>query len=148
MAQLNSPLLSDLQNTSFQEKINISLNTADLDWLGNDCKNDKRTFEKYNVNANTNRVLLWLASKDNEYPRESIKGGVLWSLINQKNNDANLHQWEEIIKERFNEDFAQDLELFLLKLSMDTINKKLIINMIVRDRIKNKTFPVSTGVNV
>ena len=126
MSRLNSPLLNDLQSRSFQEKIKVSLNTADLNWLGNDRLSDI-SFEKYNVSANINRVLLWLASKDNEYPRESLKGGVLWSLIAQKNNDENLKQWEETITERFNEDFAGDLELFLLKLSTDTTNKKLKI---------------------
>ena len=143
MPRLNSPLISDLQSTTFKEKINTSLNEVDLNWLGNNRYSDD-SFEKYGTKANVNRVLLWLASKPDDYIRESLKGGILYSLLGQLTSDTNLREWESSIREKFNAEFSQDLEIFLLKLTADKTYKKLKIEMIVRDVLLNKTFPVST----
>lgn len=143
MPRLNSPLIGDIQSTNLHKKINTSLNEVDLNWLGND-RHSKDSFEKYGTKANVNRVLLWLASKPDDFIRESLKGGILYSLLGQLTSDTNLRDWENKIKERFNAEFSQDLEIFLLKLTTDKTYKKLKIEMIVRDCLLNKTFPVST----
>ena len=50
----------------------------------------------------------------------------------------------EFIKEKFNDEFSGELELVYLKLTSNPKQKKIIINMIVRDKLENKTFPIST----
>ena len=95
-----------------------------------------------------NRVLFWLTTKSNEYVRQPNKGGVLYSLLGTLSNDTNLSEWETEIKARFNTEFGSDLELVYLKLSTDKKNRKLNIEMVVRDVLSNRTFPITTGASI
>lgn len=147
MSKLNRALVGDLQTTTLKEKIQNSIQGTDLWWLGydhNSGANPTTTIVSTNIRANVNRVLLWLASKENDYVREPLKGGVLYNLLGTLNNSTNLSQWEDLIKSRFNEEFANDLDLLMLTLTPDPTYKRLYVQMIVRDKITNKTFPVST----
>lgn len=147
MSKLNRALVGDLQTTTLKEKIQNSIQGTDLWWLGydhNSGTNPTTTIVSTNVRANVNRVLLWLASKENDYVREPLKGGVLYNLLGTLNNSTNLSQWEDLIKSRFNEEFANDLDLLMLTLTPDPTYKRLYVQMIVRDKVTNKTFPVST----
>lgn len=147
MSKLNRALVGDLQTTTLKEKIQNSIQGTDLWWLGydhNSGTNPTTTIVSTNVRANINRVLLWLASKENDYVREPLKGGILYNLLGTLSNNTNLSQWEDLIKSRFNEEFANDLDLLLLTLTPDPTYKKLYVQMIVRDKVTNKTFPVST----
>lgn len=147
MSKLNRALVGDLQTTTLKEKIQNSIQGTDLWWLGydhNSSTNPTTTIVSTNVRANVNRVLLWLASKENDYVREPLKGGVLYNLLGTLNNSTNLSQWEDLIKSRFNEEFANDLDLLMLTLTPDPTYKRLYVQMIVRDKVTNKTFPVST----
>ena len=144
MAKLNSSLIKDYQTTSLNEKIQTRLNTVDLNYLGYD-PNGKDSFEKYGVYSHINRVLLWLASKPNDYVRESFKGGILWSLLGRINNDSNHTEWENTIKERFNEEFSSELSLMYISISLDVPTKTAILNMVVSDNLNKQTFTVSTS---
>lgn len=146
MSNLNKSLISDFQTKTFEEKIKASVNGVDLYWLGYDHTSDllPSSVERYGVQANINRVLLWLSSKPNDYIRESLKGGILYSLLGQLTQDTNLEDWERIIKSRFNDEFANDLDLFYLKITPDKAYRKITINMIVRDKVTNNTFPLTT----
>ena len=66
MAKLNSSYRSDLQSRTFNEKIEISKNTVDLNYEGFNAQTDK-SIERYGVSSHVNRVLMWLASKPNDY---------------------------------------------------------------------------------
>lgn len=147
MSKLNRALVGDLQTTTLKEKIQNSIQGTDLWWLGydhNSGTNPTTTIVSTNARANVNRVLLWLASKENDYVREPLKGGVLYNLLGTLNNSTNLSQWEDLIKSRFNEEFANDLDLLMLTLTPDPTYKRLYVQMIVRDKVTNKTFSVST----
>ena len=62
--------------------------------------------------------------------------------------DEELSSWDQTIKSKFNEEFSGELELVYLKLSSNPKQRKIIINMIVRDRLENKTFPISTEAKI
>ena len=102
------------------------------------------TYAQQGTDAHVNRVLFWLSSKRDDYVRESFKGGILYDLLNIRCNDEELTSWEQTIKEKFNNEFSGELELVYLKLTSNPKQKKIIINMIVRDKLENKTFPIST----
>ena len=48
------------------------------------------------------------------------------------------------IRERFNEEFAGDLQLMYITLNIDKKRRVLSINMIVRDAISNEMYPITT----
>lgn len=147
MSKLNKSLISDSQTRTLSERIQNAIQGTDLWWLGydhNSNQNPTQTIVCTNTRAHINRVLLWLASKECDYVREPLKGGILYNLLGTLSHDTNLSTWEDIIKSRFNEEFAQDLDLLLIKLTPDKSYRKLTVQMIVRDKIANKTFPVTT----
>ena len=69
-------------------------------------------------------------------------------MLGEVTRESNLKEWEYTIKNRFNEEFSGDLDLMLVTVSLDNDNKKIIIDMVVRDTIDNRTFPISTGVEI
>lgn len=143
MPTLNSSYISDLQTRDLDQKIQDSRNTVDLWYEGYDATYNKK-FEQYGVYSHINRVLLWLSSKPYDYIRESFKGGVLYSLLGQITTDTNLSSWENEIRDRFNQEFANDLSLLYIKLTMDKTKRILYINMAVRDAITSEVYPIST----
>lgn len=148
MSNLNKSLIGDLQTKTLQEKIISAITVVDLNWLGYDHLSglSPSTIEKYNVQAHINRVMLWLSSKPNDYVRESLKGGILYTLLGESMSDENLASKEELLKVRFSDEFANDLDLIYLKLTRSTVGRGLIVNMIVRDRLVNITIPISAEV--
>lgn len=144
MSRLNRSLIDDVQSKTLEERIESAVNGIDIDYLGFDKLDPKSTFIKTGSDANVNRVLFWLSSKRKDYVREEFKGGILYDLLGQLCSDTNLAEWENAITAKFNEEFSGDLNLVLLRLTTDKTYRRLIINMVVQDRVKNITFPVST----
>lgn len=147
MARLNRSIIGELQSQTLKENIEKSLNGVDISYLGKD-RLSTRTLVKYGYDAHVNRALFWLSSKRDDYVREDLKGGVLYDLLGILDNSTDLKEWEDIIKNRFNDEFRNDLELIMLNLVMDKKRKTLILNMIIKDTVENKTFPASTEVKI
>ena len=148
MSNLNKSLISDLQTKTLQEKIDSAVTVVDLYWLGYDHTSElsPSILERYNVQAHINRVMLWLSSKPNDYVREALKGGILYSLLGEIMNEENLSSHEEIIKARFTAEFANDLDLLYLKLSKSKTGRGLSINMIVKDKLLDTVIPINAEV--
>jgi len=144
MSRLNSSLINDYQSKTLAEKIESVTNGIDFNYLGYDKSKSEKSFVKYGNDANINRVLFWLSSKRKDYVREEFKGGILYDLLGQLCSTTNLTDWENTIRSKFNEEFSEDLNIVLLKLTTDKTYRKLVINMVVQDKLKNITFPVST----
>lgn len=144
MAVLNNSVIKESQIKSLEERVYKSTHGVDLNYLGYDStdKNSKLVLER--DKANVNRVLFWLASKKDDYIRESFKGGVLYDLLGVSCSTINLSDWEKIITERFNDSFSNDMQLMYLKLTADKNYKKIIVNMVVRDIVENSVFTVAT----
>ena len=149
MARLNrSFIVTEHQETTLADSSEALKRATDLNYLGYDRLNPQKDFVLSGFQANVNRVLLWLASKPNDYIRQSYKGGVLYALLAQKAADPDLRSWESEIKDRFNTDFSQDLSLVTLDLNIDKKTKTLSLHMIVQDNITNAMIPVVTGVSL
>ena len=147
MPKLNKSIIGELQDLSLKDKIDRSHRGVDIDFQGANSLNIEGLV-KIGYDAHINRAFLWLASKRNDYVRESFKGGVLYDLLGILDSNTNLTYWEDTIKRRFNDEFSNDLELLTLKLTMDKTRRKLTLNMIVKDNLENKTFPASTEVKI
>ena len=63
-------------------------------------------------------------------------------------NENNLKKWEDTIRNRFNDEFRNDLELLDITLTMDRTRKTLMLEMMIRDVIENRVFPASTEVRI
>lgn len=144
----NKSYIDELQSKDLKQTTEVTLNAVDLNWLGFSRRNTKKGLELYGVDAHINRALLWLAGKSLDYVRESSKSGVLQEFVGKSLEDANLSEWEVKIRKYFNAEFANDLDLVYLKLQGNKMTKDLKIEMIVRDAITNRVFPISTGVNL
>ena len=144
---VNNSIIKNTQDKTIVSLIDKSNNGVDINYLGYSSIL-RSPIIKSGTNAHINRVLFWLSSKRDDYVRESFKGGILYDLLNIRCNDEELTSWEQTIKSKFNEEFSGELELVYLKLSSNPKQRKITINMIVRDRLENKTFPVSTEANI
>lgn len=144
MAVLNNSVIKESQIKSLEERVYNATNGIDLSYTGYDSSDSNSKLVLERDKANVNRVLFWLASKRDDYVRESFKGGVLYDLLGVVCNTTNLKDWESIITERFNESFSNDMQLVLVKLSVDKNYKKIIVNMVVRDIVENSVFTVAT----
>lgn len=144
MPQLNGDYISDLQSRTFSQKIENSKNVVDLWYEGYDINNPQISFEQYGKYAHVNRALFWLSSKPWDYIRESNNGGILYSLIGRLTNDTNLTDWENEIRDRFNDNFAADLQAMYVKLTLDKNKRILYISMIARDMLTNEMYPLAT----
>lgn len=144
---VNNSIIKNTQDKTIVSLIDKSNNGVDINYLGYSSIL-RSPIIKSGTNAHINRVLFWLSSKRDDYVRESFKGGILYDLLNIRCTDEELTSWEQTIKSKFNEEFSGELELVYLKLSSNPKQRKITINMIVRDRLENKTFPVSTEANI
>lgn len=144
---VNNSIIKNTQDKTIVSLIDKSNNGVDINYLGYSSVL-RSPIIKSGTNAHINRVLFWLSSKRDDYVRESFKGGILYDLLNIRCNDEELTSWEQTIKSKFNEEFSGELELVYLKLNSNPKQRKITINMIVRDRLENKTFPISTEANI
>lgn len=144
---VNNSIIKNTQDKTIVSLIDKSNNGVDINYLGYSSIL-RSPIIKSGTNAHINRVLFWLSSKRDDYVRESFKGGILYDLLNIRCTDEELTSWEQTIKSKFNEEFSGELELVYLKLSSNPKQRKITINMIVRDRLENKTFPISTEANI
>lgn len=144
---VQNSIIKDIQDKTIGTLIEKTNNGVDISYLGYSAIN-RNPIVKSGTNAHINRVLFWLSSKKDDYVRESFKGGILYDLLNVRCNDEELSSWEQTIKSKFNEEFSGELELVYLKLSSNPKQRKITINMIVRDRLENKTFPISTEAKI
>lgn len=145
MAKLNRSIVSSLQSKDIRDKVNSFNKGVDFDWKGFDSKNNYyNSFVKEGTDSNVNRVLFWLATKRDDYVRDSFKGGVLYELLGVIMNDDNLEYYTNYITQRFNEDFSNDLTLVRLSLIPHKLQRKLEIQMVVRDTLNQNIFSVST----
>ena len=144
---VNNSIIKNTQDKTIVSLIDKSNNGVDINYLGYSSIL-RSPIIKSGTNAHINRVLFWLSSKRDDYVRESFKGGILYDLLNIRCNDEELTSWEQTIKSKFNEEFSGELELVYLKLNSNPKQRKITINMIVRDRLENKTFPISTEANI
>lgn len=144
---VNNSIIKNTQDKTIVSLIDKSNNGVDINYLGYSSIL-RNPIIKRGTNAHINRVLFWLSSKRDDYVRESFKGGILYDLLNIRCTDEELTSWEQTIKSKFNEEFSGELELVYLKLNSNPKQRKITINMIVRDRLENKTFPVSTEANI
>lgn len=140
----NKSLMSDLQTYDLDKRVEVSTNGIDFNFQGFNSNNDSSELIKYGTDANINRVLFWFSTKRNDYTRSVFKGGILYDLLGELNSNTNLEEWERTIQNRFNDEFSNDLSLLMIKLIPDKMFRKLRINMVVQDRIENRTFPIST----
>lgn len=147
MPTLNSSYISDIQTQNLSEKVETYKNTIDLKYDGYDRYEDI-PFERKGMYSHANRVLLWLASKPNDYVRGNLRGGVLYSLIAQKMNDYNLSDWENTLRNKFNEEFSGELSLVYIKLIENNEKNTLSINLMVRDALSKEAFPLQTEVDL
>lgn len=148
MAILNNSVIKESQLQSLETRILAGTNGVDLDYLGYDHTDTDASIIKKRDKANVNRVLFWLASKKDDYVRESFKGGVLYSLLGVLCNTTNLSEWEQTITSRFNSAFANDMNIMYLKLYTDKNYKKITVTMIVKDLVESSIFTVSTEASV
>lgn len=171
MATLNKSLVSDYQTTSLAEKIHQTTNGVDLNWRGYSVKNQDQTkvynvtsfvggsetfsensdggytFERYGDEANFNRAVAWLASKNGDYVRSSSTGsGLLYTLLGKNVNENELDKIADQVTSAFNQDFLGDMEMVSLNLTLNSKNKKVIITMIVRDLTTNRVGSQSLSV--
>lgn len=144
----NQLMTGEMQQTSVSSLTSDLIQSRDLSYTGYDRHHLEQPFELNGYPAHVNRVLFWLASKPNDYIRQSYKGGVLYSLLAQKSSEINLAEWKNEIQNRFNQDFGQDLLLTVLDLSLDSKNKTLTLKMVVQDNITKAMIPVTTGVSL
>lgn len=144
---VNNSIIKNTQDKTIVSLIDKSNNGVDINYLGYSSIL-RSPIIKSGTNAHINRVLFWLSSKRDDYVRESFKGGILYDLLNIRCTDEELTSWEQTIKSKFNEEFSGELELVYLKLNSNPKQRKITINMIVRDRLENKTFPISTEANI
>ena len=142
--RLNRSLINDLQSLTFEEKLVDSITNIDFNYLGFDKNLKNSKLLKVGPDSNTNRVLFWLCSKKTDYVREPNKGGVLYAALGKNQGEINVTELESSLKEQFNYEFSNDLQLIMLKIVPDNSFRKLIINMIILDKLINKTFTVST----
>ena len=140
---VQNSIIKNVQEKTIKTLVDNINNGVDINYLGYSSIGN-RPIVKQGTDAHVNRVLFWLSSKRDDYIRESFKGGILYDLLNIRCNDEELTSWEQTIKEKFNDEFSGELELVYLKLTSNPKQKKIIINMIVRDKLENKTFPIST----
>ena len=143
----NNSIIKSTQDKTIGTLIDKVNNGVDINYLGYSSVY-RNSIVKSGTDAHINRVLFWLSSKRDDYVRESFKGGILYDLLNVRCNDEELSSWEQTIKSKFNEEFSGELELVYLKLSSNPKQRKITINMIVRDRLENKTFPISTEAKI
>lgn len=140
-------IINMAQENLLKNLVDTSNNGVDVNYLGYSSLK-KNSIVKKGTEAHVNRVLFWLSSKRDDYVRESFKGGILYDLINIRCTQEELNSWEQTIKTKFNEEFSGELELVYLKLTSNPKQKKITINMIIRDRLENSTFPLSTEAKV
>lgn len=140
-------IINTAQKNLLKNLIDTSNNGVDINYLGYSSLKNISIIKK-GTEAHVNRVLFWLSSKRDDYVRESFKGGILYNLLNIRCTQDELSSWEQTIKTKFNEEFSGELELVYLKLTSNPKQKKIIINMIIRDRLENSTFPLSTEAKV
>jgi hypothetical protein len=144
MAVLNNSVINDSQLKSLKDRIYYGTNSIDLNYLGYDHTDPDSSIIKKRDEANVNRVLFWLSSKKDDYIRESLKGGVLYSLLGVLCNTTNLTEWEQTITVQFNSAFANDMSLMYIKLYSDKAYRKIIVTMVVKDLVDESVFTVST----
>lgn len=144
---VQNSIIKNIQDKTIGTLIEKTNNGADIHYLGYSTVS-RNPIVKRGTDAHINRVLFWLSSKRDDYVRESFKGGILYDLLNIRCNEEELSYWEQTIKSKFNEEFSGELELVYLKLSSNPKQRKITINMIVRDRLENKTFPISTEAKI
>lgn len=144
MSKLNKSLVNDLQSMTFEEKLEDSYKTIDFNYLGFNKANPQSKLIKYGKDANINRVLFWLSSKKNDYVREPEKGGLLYSLLGTITSEDNLEEVEDRFKNIFNEEFFNMMDLIMVKLLPDKRSRKLIIYLVVFDKITMTTFSLNT----
>lgn len=144
----NKSIIKEVQDKVLKKKIDEYSSGVDINFRGYDRNTYNDSIIKKGTDAHINRVLFWLSSKRDDYVRDSFKGGILYDMLGEVTRESNLKEWEYTIKNRFNEEFSGDLDLMLVTVSLDNDNKKIIIDMVVRDTIDNRTFPISTGVEI
>lgn len=144
MAVLNNSIIKESQIKSLETQIIEGTNNVDLNYLGYDHTDPDTSIVVERDKANVNRVLFWLASKKDDYIRESFKGGILYSLLGTLCSTTNLSEWEQTISTRFNNAFSGDMSIVYLKLYADKNYRKILVTMVVRDIVENSIFTVST----
>lgn len=144
MAVLNNSVIKDSQLKSLKDRIYYGTNSIDLNFRGYDHTDPDSSIIMKRDKANVNRVLFWLSSKKDDYIRESLKGGVLYSLLGVLCSTTNLSEWEQTITVQFNSAFANDMSLMYIKLYADKNYRKIIVTMVVKDLVDESVFTVST----
>lgn len=144
MAVLNNSVIKESQIKSLETQIIEGTNRLDLNYFGYDHTNPDSGIVVNRDKANVNRVLFWLASKKDDYIRESFKGGILYSLLGTLCNTTNLSEWEQTISSRFNSAFSGDMSIMYIKLYADKNYRRILVTMAVKDIIENSIFTVST----
>lgn len=148
MSLMNSAFRSELQTKTLPEKIVPIIQSTDLSCFGID--NDGHTKDDFVVSgkkSHINRALFWLSSKNYDFIREPNKGGYLYSLLGSSLAEGNLQVMEEQLKQAFNLEFANDLEVIYVKLSRKKVDSNkpncLVVNMVVRDLIDNSLYTIA-----
>lgn len=146
MARLNNSLINDNQSRTLSQRVDTLTNTVDLNYNGYSTLNINDSFEKYGVYSHINRVLLWLASKPHDFVRSSLKGGILYSLLGTLQKDSVAQEWEEIIMERFNENFSGELSMLTCKVTFDKQRRKVTVSVVVKDNVNQSVFSLNVEV--
>lgn len=146
MSLMNSAFRSESQTKTLPERIVPIIRSTDLSCFGID--NEGHTQSDFVVSgkqSHINRALFWLSSKNYDFIREPDKGGYLYMLLGTINSNSNLQVLEEQLRQAFNIEFANDLEVVYVKLTSKRTNKQngLIVNMVVRDLIDNSLYTIA-----
>lgn len=149
---INKSLVGELQNFSLSDNIKKITSCVDLDYNGFSSyltfsSSINNTFEKKDLEASRNTALMWFSSSENDYVREPGKGGNLNKLLGKIIEEDNLEYYEQLITEKFNNDFDKDLSIIYFKINKDAFRRSLSINAIIKDMPTKQTFEVTAEGN-
>jgi hypothetical protein len=139
-----SPIISELQNKKLAQTSTEFINGVDFNYLGNTPEG----FVLDGTEAVKNKVLFWLSSAKGDYPREPLKGGILYDLLGRSFTQDNASSIETDIKTFFANHFAQELTLARVKVNPNKSAKRWEITLTVFDPIRRDLFTTSVGVSL
>lgn len=145
-----SPIVSELQNRPFATTLRAEVNGVDLNYQGNAVVAAPGTipFIVEGTAAIKNKVLFWLSSVQGDYPRESTKGGILYSMLGRSMTSDNVAFIKNSISTFFTTHFQEELHLIDVSVVADVTSRKWNITLYVQDPIRRELFNVAVGVSV
>lgn len=106
--------------------------------------------ELWNIDALTNSIKMWMSSYRGDFIRRPMRSGYITPLLMKRMNQVDVDEFEQIIRDGFNEDFRPVLRILNLEvvpnyerryweIQMEVYSPDLKIQASVSERIKAKT---------